>query len=214
MTHKDAPLQPVVCVVDDDSEVRTAVCQLLSSVAVAVEEFESATDFLAAHDPSRSGCLVIDLLMPGMTGLELQQELIERRSTLPIVLMTGHADVETAVKAVKAGAFDFIEKPVPPQRLLEIVQNALLEDSARRQKHGRSSEIRNQIAALSQREKDVMQLLIDGQSTKQVALSLGIGLSTVDHHRKNVLRKMKVDSLVLLARRVERLTDFSIENPD
>lgn len=209
MTETDEQFEPVVYVVDDDSNVRTAIRQLLSSVSLAVEEFESATEFLAAHDPSHCGCLVVDLLMPGMTGLELQHELIQRGCRLPIVVMTGHADVETAVKAVKAGAFDFIEKPVPPQRLLEIVQNALLEDATRRQRHTQSNEIRSQLAALTPREKNVMQLLLDGQSTKQVALSLGIGLSTVDHHRKNLLRKMNVDSLILLARLVERLNEFS-----
>ena len=194
---------PTVFVVDDDPQVREALSLLLDSMDMNVETFPSAQAFLQSFDPARPGCLVLDIRMPGMSGLELQQELIARSIHIPILLLTAHAEVPIAVDALKAGALDFIEKPYSPQRLLDRIQDALAQDARLQEEHLKLADIKVRLERLSEREQQVMQFLVDGRSTLFTSGRLEISEKTVDFHRRNLLEKMQVDTVVELARLVE-----------
>jgi FixJ family two-component response regulator len=202
MTHKQTD-PPTVFVVDDDAQSRKSVEQLMRSIKLRVESFESADEFLDAFDPARPGCLVLDVRMPGMSGLELQERLIEQRVQIPIVMITAHAEVPMAVQAVKAGALDFLEKPYSPQTLLDRVQEALQYESRTRQEHLELTGIEARLGQLSPREQEVMQLLVKGRNTKSIARELSVSDKTVDFHRRNLLEKMQVETVVELARLIE-----------
>ncbi len=189
-----------VFVVDDDDAMRDSLSYLLQSVGLAVEAFPSAEHFLAAYDPARPGCLVLDVRMPGMSGLELQQILIERGSALPVIVITGHGDVPMAVRAMRAGAIDFIEKPFNNQALLDRVTAAIRTSTAAMAEQARAHEIRARLATLSPREREVALLVGTGKQNKVIAHELGISQKTVEVHRHNAMEKMQATTGADLAR--------------
>jgi two-component system response regulator FixJ len=190
----------IVFVVDDDAGARDSLCALLESAGVASEAFDSARAFLDAHRPERSGCLIADIRMPDMDGLELQEELNRRNAGLPVIVVTGHADVPLAVRAMKAGAVDLIEKPYDDARLLESVKRALAKAHDEREHAAAVDAARARIAGLSARERQVLELLVAGQPNKIIAYELDISPRTVEIHRAHVMEKMEAKSLSDLVR--------------
>jgi FixJ family two-component response regulator len=191
--------QSTVFVVDDDPEFRESVSLLLESMKLNAEVFVSAEDFVANYDLDRGGCLVSDVRMPGMSGLELQKWMQDKQIKLPIILVTAHAEVPMAVEAMRAGAVDFIQKPYSPQQLLERVQQALREDERRRAEERADEATQRLLDTLTPREHEIMDLLLDGANAKEIGNRLKLSTKTVDFHRRNLLDKMGVDSLVGLA---------------
>jgi FixJ family two-component response regulator len=190
----------VVNVVDDEPRIRNSLALLLRSVGLASEVFPDAGAFLAGYDPSRAGCLVVDVRMPGMSGLELQEALKQRAIDLPVVVITGHGDVAMAVRAMKAGAADFIEKPFNDQVFIDAVQRALALRRSRAPVLADRAEIERRIRSLSPREREVMQLVVEGRPNKVVATRLGLSTRTVEVHRAKVMDKMQARSLAELVR--------------
>ena len=194
--------EPTVFVVDDDAAVCDALRMLLRAAGMSVETFRSATSFLKTYRPGRVGCLVLDIRMPGMTGLDLQDELHKRRIAIPIVFLTGHGDVPLAVRALKKGAVDFIEKPHEEERLVLAVLNALRIDLERRQQanrhHDSSGDLATRLATLSQREHDVLDRILEGKQTRQISDQLCISVKTVEFHRARIREKLGVGSLAQL----------------
>jgi len=193
---------PTVFVVDDDPAMRQSLRWLLQSVGLAVETYGTAEAFLSTIDVTRAGCLVLDVRMPGMSGLHLQEELKHRGIILPIIVVTGYAEVPTAVKALKTGAIDFIEKPFSDQMLVESVRHALALDQQARATEAERAEVTARLALLSVREREVMERVTEGKPNKIIASDLGIGEKTVEVHRANVMRKVGVGSVAALIRLV------------
>jgi two-component system, LuxR family, response regulator FixJ len=191
-----------VFVVDDDPAVRDSLKWLLSSVNMTVETFASAAEFLAAYRPEHTGCLLVDVRMPGMSGLELQEELRARSCNLPVIIITGHSDVQMAVRAMKAGAFDFIEKPFNDQSLLDLVQKAVDQSRQVSRELSEQAEIRQRLDLLSPRERQVLDLVTDGEPNKRIAFLLGLSEKTVEAHRAKVMEKTRAGSLAELIRMV------------
>lgn len=187
--------EPVVFIVDDDDAVRRFLSGLIESVELPVEAYASARDFLAAYEPGRPGCLVLDVRMPGMSGLELQRELAERAIDLPVIVLTGHGNVQVAVHAMKAGAVDFVEKPFDNELLLDRIQKAVAESVRADGERVKRNEIANRVRLLSPRERQVLDLVVAGETNKGVARHLDISERTVEIHRANVMRKMRAGSL-------------------
>ena len=198
--------EPTVFVVDDDSEVRETLKWLVESVGLKIETFASAQEFLNAYDRNRPGCLVTDVRMPGMSGIELQAKLMAEEVTLPIIVVSGYADVPTAVRSMKGGAIDFVEKPFNEQMMLERIQLSILEDARLRQKRAQRERARARLNSLTPRERQVMDLVIKGKSNKQIARDLDISPKTVEVHRSNVMAKMEAHSLAELVTIAERTT--------
>jgi FixJ family two-component response regulator len=194
----DAP--PTVFIVDDDPAVRESMGLLMATAGLRSCGFPSARDFLAAYEGAVPGCLVLDLRMPGMSGTELQAELERRGATLPIIFLTAYADVPTAVGAVRAGAVDFLEKPVDGGRLLKCVRDALGMDSESRARRSEAEGARERLARLTPRESEVLQLVVEGHTNKAVAKVLGISRRTVETHRAHIMRKTDAVSLPELIR--------------
>ncbi|MGD2121619.1 MAG: response regulator transcription factor [Gemmatimonadota bacterium] len=194
--------EPTVFVVDDDPGVADAIRLLLRSVNLPAESFLSATQFLEAFEPERAGCLVLDVRMPGMSGLDLHARLKEMGSTLPIIFVTAHGDVPMAVDAVKAGARDFIQKPFRDQDLLDKIQEALEADAQNRAEQRDLTEIKNRLESLTPRETEVMKLVVAGMANKKIARELGISQRTVEIHRARVMEKMQVKSVSRLVQLV------------
>jgi FixJ family two-component response regulator len=192
--------ETTIFVVDDDEAVRRSLRLLVESVGLNTQTYSTAEDFMNAYDPAQSGCLLLDIRMPGMSGLELQSKLAAEGINIPIIIITGHGDVPMAVEAVKAGAFDFIEKPFRDQVLLDDIRKAIEIDAQTRRKQAERDDIMARIALLTPREREVMDLLVIGKSNKGIAYELGISQKTVDFHRAHVLEKMGVDSVVQLVR--------------
>ena len=192
---RDAPL---VYVVDDDEAVRDSLTLLLKAVGLTSRACASATAFLQAYDPQQHSCLVADIRMPGMSGLDLQAELNERGALIPLVFITGHGDVPMAVAAMKSGALDFIEKPFREQDLLDRVHEALARDRERRAENLQTLAIRKRLAALTPRETEVMERVVQGQPNKVIAMDLGVSQRTVEIHRARVMEKMGVRSVAHL----------------
>ncbi len=193
-------LEPTVFVVDDDPGALKSVCWLAESVQLRAEGFESAEVFLRAYDPGRPGCLVLDIRMPHMNGLQLQDELVSRGCDLPIIVVTGHGDVPDCAQAFKAGAFDFLQKPADGRILLERIRLALEHDAERRRKRAGNPEIAERLESLTSRERHVLKFLIQGFSLKRLAVELGIDVRTVAKHRARILEKMGVHNDVALTR--------------
>jgi FixJ family two-component response regulator len=191
---------PTVFIVDDDEEVRNALKLLLESVGLPVVGYNSASAYLEAFDPSLPGCLVVDIRMPGMSGLEMQEKLAEQPIHPPVIIVTGHGDIPMAVRAVKAGAVDFIEKPFRDQILLDSVHRAIEKDAKQRGEASRLSDIRERLNQLTPREREVLDLVVSGRRNKNISDELGITLSTVEAHRSRVMEKMEADSLSHLMR--------------
>jgi FixJ family two-component response regulator len=198
MTTTPQPSPATVFVVDDDEAVRDSLALLLRSVELAVATFSSANEFLDSYDPAAPGCLILDVRLPGMSGLELQQRLADDGADLPIVFITGHGDVPMAVRAMRRGAVDFLQKPFSDQELLDRVQQALAEQSQRRQQSESKAEIAQRIRSLTPREHEVMELIVEGLANKVIANRLGTSQRTVEVHRANVMRKMQADSVARL----------------
>ncbi|MFP4602461.1 MAG: response regulator transcription factor [Halochromatium sp.] len=189
-----------VFVVDDDQAMRGSLRWLIESVGMRVETFESAHAFLDAYYPGRAGCLLLDVRMPGMSGLELQEYLGRRAIRIPVIIITGHGDVAMAVKAMKAGAVDFIEKPFDDEQLLNSIRKALEYDERHRALQARKAEIAACLAELTPREHEVMAMVTDGKSNKEIAAALNVSAKTVEVHRARVMDKMRADSLAELVR--------------
>ncbi|HSC75525.1 MAG TPA: response regulator [Pseudomonadales bacterium] len=194
--------EATVFVVDDDDAVRESLVFLMKSIGLKAESFPSAQIFLDSYNPARAGCLVLDIRMPGMSGLELQDKLIQMGSILPIIFITGHGDVPMAVKAIKAGAADFVQKPFRDQELIERIREVLEEDSHARAEKLQRTEILRRMETLTEREREVMGQVVDGKANKVVAIDLNVSQRTVEIHRANVMEKMKARSLAQLVRLV------------
>ena len=199
-----APPSPTVFVVDDYAPVRSAVSRLLRAAGFAVAAFASPEEFLAQYDPHTPGCLVLDLDMPAVNGLELQRILARKGSVLPIIFLTGHGDVPKSVQAMKRGAIDFLTKPVNDENLLAAVRAAIEKDRALRREQTELSEIRARLATLTPREREVLEHVVTGKLNKQIAGDLGTVEQTVKVHRARVMQKMRVQSVAELVRLTER----------
>jgi FixJ family two-component response regulator len=195
---------PIVYVVDDEASVRRAMARLFRSVGLDVLTFDSANQFLEHPAADRPGCVVLDLEMPGLGGMELQQELTERHVDLPVVFMTGYGDIPTTVQAMKQGAVDFLTKPVNDKLLLETVQRAIDGHTRQRQQLVEVNQFRQRTESLTPREREVMLLVITGLLNKQIATRLGITETTVKVHRGRVMQKTGVDSVAQLAMMCDR----------
>ena len=200
MESKPKLREPTVFVVDDDPAMRDSLRWLFESVGLAVETFATAEAFLDGCDPTRPGCLLLDVRMPGMSGLNLQDELAARHFTLPTIIITGYAEVATAVRALKTGAIDFIEKPFSDELLLERIQQALAADRQARETRAHYADVAARFALLTARERSVMELVIAGKANKVIAADLGLSPKTVEVHRANVMRKMEAQSVAELVR--------------
>ena len=203
MSDKDP--EAIVYVVDDDEAVRDSLGLLLTSAGRVNETFESAAAFLEAYRPGNVGCLVADIRMPGMSGLELQQTLIERRIEIPIIFITGHGDVPMAVTAMKAGAQDFLDKPFRDRELLERIDKALSKAAEDHQGQVEDAAIRARYESLTPREAEVMGFVVRGYANKVIAMDLGVSQRTVELHRARVMQKMAVRSLAELVLLSERI---------
>jgi two-component system, LuxR family, response regulator FixJ len=191
---------PVVFVVDDEEPVGDSIAMLLRTVGLATRVYRDARVFLQEYRPDQAGCLLLDVRMPKMSGLELQQELVARNVTLPVIFITGHGDVPMAVEAMRAGAMDFIQKPFNDDELIRRVQKALEEDARERELLQRREEIERRWNELTPREREVAERIADGQANKAVAAELDISSRTVELHRARILQKMGVRSLAQLVR--------------
>ncbi len=189
-----------VFVVDDDEAMRNSLRWLIESVGLKTETFASAQEFLQAWSPDRPGCLVVDVRMPGMSGLELQEKLRERDIRVPVIVLTGHGDVPMAVRAMKAGVVDFLEKPCNDQMLLDCIQHALEKDSGQRATSELQARIRARMEDLTPRERVVMDMIVRGGANKDVAQELGVSIRTIEVHRAKVMEKMGAESLAELVR--------------
>jgi len=199
------PPDATVFVVDDDEAVRRFLCGLIGSVGLRAEAYASAQDFLDAYQSGRPGCLLLDIRMPGMSGLELQRELAERAFGLPVIILTGHGNVQVAVHAMKAGAVDFIEKPFNNELLLDRIQKAVAKSLRADSNRVRQDEISDRIRRLTARERQVLDLVVAGQTNKGIARDLDISERTVEIHRAKVMEKMRAKSLANLVKMVATL---------
>ncbi len=197
--------EPTVFVVDDDKAVRRFLRGLIASVDLAVETYASAHEFLSAYESGRTGCLLLDVRMPGMSGLELQREIAKRAIGLPVIILTGHGDVQVAVRAMKAGAVDFIEKPFNNDLLLDRIQKAVAMSVSADSSRVRRDEIRRRMESLTMRERQVLDLVVAGETNKGVARHLDISEKTVEIHRARTMEKMRAKSLADLVKMVATL---------
>jgi two-component system, LuxR family, response regulator FixJ len=197
---KNEEKQPTVFIVDDDPAIRFAMQALMDSVNLPHEIFGSADEYLEKITEQRPGCLVLDIRMPGLGGLELQQELIERDNTLPIIFITGHGDVPMAVEAMQKGAVDFIQKPFRDQDLLDRITEALRTDNERREEQQEHAEVAERVDRLTNREREVFGLVVTGKPNKVIAYELGVSQRTVEIHRARVMEKMQARSLADLVK--------------
>ena len=204
MSAATEPDAPTVFIVDDEAPVRKALSRLLRAAGFAVAAFASPGEFLAQHDLHKSGCLVLDLMMPGVNGIELQRALARKGSVLPIIFLTGHGDIPKSVQAMKSGALDFLTKPVNDENLLASIRAAIKKNSVARREQAELFEIRARLASLTPREQEVLDHVVTGKLNKQIADDLGVVEKTIKVHRARVMAKMKIQSVAELVRLVER----------
>jgi len=193
---------PIVFIVDDEEAVRGSIEMLVRSLSLRAETFATAQEFLDDFDAAQPGCIVLDVRMPGMSGLELQQELAAMGATIPIIFITAHGDVPMAVSALKGGAMDFIQKPFRDQDLIDKIQAALGQDAEARTSLADRERVKARIALLTPREREVMELVVAGKANKVIAADLGLSERTVEIHRARVMAKMVADSLPRLVQMV------------
>ena len=201
-----AKIDSIVYVIDDDPSVRDAIKSLIRSVGMSVETFASAQEFMSRKRPEAPACLVLDVRMPGLSGLDLQRELTDARINLPIIFITGHGDIPMSVRAMKAGAVEFLTKPFRDQDLLDAIAQAIDRDREQRKRQVDMADLRERFEQLTPREREVMELVVAGLLNKQIAIRLGISEITVKLHRHQVMEKMKADSLAELVRMSEKLS--------
>ena len=201
--HKEA--EATVAVIDDDPDIREALRGLLRSVGLGVELFGSVQEFLAAFQRERPGCLVLDVRLPGRSGLDLQEELARADIHFPVIFISGHADVPMSVRAMKAGAIEFLTKPVRDQDLLDAIQMAIAKDRARRKQEATLERLRADFDTLTPREREVMVMVVAGRLNKQIAGDLQLSEATVKAHRSQAMRKMRARSLAELVRMADEL---------
>jgi FixJ family two-component response regulator len=198
------PDSPTVFIIDDETGVRESVGELLATVGIKTRAFASAGEFLDSYDPEVAGCMILDVRMPGTSGLELQRKLASIGSPLPIIFLTAYGDVPTAVQAIQAGAIDFIQKPFQPHEFIDKVQRSLEENARRRKELADHERIAARIASLTPREREVLDMIVDGNATGAIAEKLGISRRTVEIHRSNVMKKMHASSSVMLVQMTMR----------
>ena len=204
MTAAKIPSQ-VVFVIDDDASMRDAVSRLLNAVGLTVQTFASAREFIAGRLPDVPGCAVLDLRLPGLSGLDLQREMVERGIHIPVIFITGHGDIPMSVQAMKAGAVEFLTKPFRDQDLLDAVRSGIQLDRQGRKERAELAELRDGHRQLTPREREVMSLVVAGLLNKQIALRLGTSEKTIKIHRSHVMQKMRADSLADLVRMSQKL---------
>jgi two-component system response regulator FixJ len=198
---------PVVYIVDDDNSMREALTLLLKTVGYTTAPFARPGDFLAKHDQNQPGCVVLDVRMPEMSGLEVQQQLNRSGSLLPVILITGHGDIPMAVQAMKDGAFDFLQKPFRDQDLIDRINAALKQDAENRKMVERHADLHRRAESLTPREREVMAAVVDGKANKVIAIDLGLSERTVEIHRANVMEKMGARSVAHLVKMHLTLTE-------
>ena len=199
--------EQTVFVVDDEPDVRAALGMLIRSVGLRPEIYESPQAYLDAYDPARPGCLVLDMRMPGMSGLDLQARLTDMGVHPPIIMISGHGEIPSAVRAVQSGAIDFLQKPVSDQLLLDRIQQALRVDVENRKKYSECDALHSRFDTLTVREREVMQGVIDGKLNKTIADEMHVSTRTVEIHRANVMEKMQADSLSSLVQMAVRIRE-------
>ena len=204
MTAAKIPRQ-IVFVIDDDASMRDAISRLLNAVGLTVQTFASAREFLAGRLPDVPGCVVLDVRLPGLSGLDLQREMVERGIHIPVIFITGHGDIPMSVQAMKAGAVEFLTKPFRDQDLLDAVRSGIQLDRQGRKERAELAELRDGLRQLTPREREVMSLVVAGLLNKQIALRLGTSEKTIKIHRSHVMQKMRADSLADLVRMSQKL---------
>jgi FixJ family two-component response regulator len=195
----------IVFVVDDDPSVRRAIKRLVESVGLHVELFGSAMEFISSSRPDRASCLVLDIRLPGISGLDFQRELVQAKNGIPIIFITAHGDIPMTVRAMKAGAVEFLTKPFRDQDLLDAIQVGLERDHVRRQRQAETAMLRERLESLTPRECEILPLVVSGLLNKQVGAEIGVTEGTVKVHRSQLMRKMGVNSLAELVRLAERI---------
>ena len=205
MTHQEAKELRFVYVIDDDESMREAICDLVRSVGLEARPFRSAKEFLLAEFPSAPSCLVLDIRLPGISGLDLQDNLASANIHIPIIFMTGHGDIPMSVRALKAGALEFLTKPFRDQDMLDAIQAGLERDRQRRAADDEASDLRSTFDGLTVREKEILGWVAAGLMNKQIAGKVGISEVTVKTHRGNLMRKMRAKSLADLVRIADAL---------
>ena len=196
---------PVVFVVDDDQSMRESLTSLVRSVGLRTEVFASASEFLERRRPDGPSCLVLDVRLPRMSGLELQERLATLDASIPIIFITAHGDIPMSVRAMKSGAIEFLTKPFRDQELLDAIQHALDRDGAARRRRAELADVRRRFETLTEREREVMARVVSGALNKQIAVELGISEVTVKLHRAHVMQKMQAESLTDLVRMADKL---------
>jgi RNA polymerase sigma factor (sigma-70 family) len=204
-TSEATPVEAMVFVIDDDDSMRRALERLLRSDGLQVETFSAASEFIGRPLPDRPACVVLDLRMPGLSGLEVQESLARTGRAIPIIFISGYADVTSSVRALKAGAFDFLQKPFSDQQLLDAIHEALERARADRRQRAERDAVRVRFATLTPRERDVLQLVLRGLLNKQIAAELGISEKTVKFHRGRVMDKTRAGSVAELVRQAEKI---------
>ena len=197
---KNPRKKPTIYIVDDDDGMRRALTVLMQTVGYSAVAFERPAEFLQKLDPNQPGCLVLDVRMPEMSGLEVQQQLNRNGSMLPVILITGHGDIPMAVQAMKDGAFDFLQKPFRDQDLLDRINGAIKQDAENREIVERHADLKRRVESLTPREREVMALVVDGRANKVIAIDLGLSERTVEIHRANVMEKMQARSVAHLVK--------------